>query len=154
MTSGCSISRTLRTNAFFDHAGFTLQTVINCSRSCLRTPAVHHTVSWWPFALIWIYSHQTACCCLFLLLQVLRTILKFASWAICLVAALAASRRTNWCLHSCCVPMIAVVDVAPTNRLDLDPLSPGWGGCVSMTCWCEVGEEDDNKKKWEALRTI
>ena len=40
------------------------------------------------------------------------------------MAALAASQWTNWCQHSCCVPMIAVFDVVPASRLDLDPLSP------------------------------
>jgi hypothetical protein len=35
-----------------------------------------------------------------------------------------------------------------------DPLSPGRGGCVSIMYWCGRGEEDDNEKKWEALRTI
>jgi len=45
-------------------------------------------------------------------------------------------------------------DVAAANRLDIDLLSPGWGGWVSMICWCGIGEEDDNKKKWEVLRAI
>jgi len=52
------------------------------------------------------------------------------------------------------MPVGDIVDVAPTNWLDLDPLSPGGGGCVSMVCWCGIGEEDDNEKKWEVLRTI
>jgi len=52
------------------------------------------------------------------------------------------------------VPSISVFDVAPANRPVLDPLSPGGGGCVSMMCWCGIGEEDDNERKWEALRTI
>jgi len=38
--------------------------------------------------------------------------------------------------------------------MDLDPLGPGWGGCVSMTCWCGMEEEDDTEKKWEVLRII
>jgi len=46
------------------------------------------------------------------------------------------------------------IDVAPANRPVFDPLSPGGGGCVSMMCWCGIGEEDDNERKWEALRTI
>jgi len=50
--------------------------------------------------------------------------------------------------------MIAGFDVAPANRPNLDPLLPGWGGGVSMICWVGIGEEDDNEKKWEALRTI
>jgi len=126
----------------------------NWSSSSLRTPAVHHTVSWRPFTLIWIDSHPTASCFWFLLLPVLWMIDKCASWIIWLLTALAASRWTNWCLRCCGVPMIAIFNVAPANRLHLDLLSPGWGGCVSMICWCGIGEEDDNKKKWEALRTI
>jgi len=46
-----------------------------------------------------------------------------------------------------------VFDVVPANWHDLDPLSPGRGGCVFMMCWCGTGEEDDNEKKWEVLRT-
>jgi len=70
------------------------------------------------------------------------------------VAALEASRSTNVCLRACWVPRISVFDVAPANRPVFDPLSPGGGGCVSMMCWCGIGEEDDNERKWEALRTI
>jgi len=153
-TSWCSISRTVRTNGFVDHGGFLLRAAINSLHSSLRTPAVRYIVNWPPFASIWIYPHPTACCFLFLLLAVLRTIFKCASWVICLVAALAASRWTNLCLRSCCVPSISVFDVAPANRPVFDPLSPGGGGCVSMMCWCGIGEEDDNERKWEALRTI
>jgi hypothetical protein len=49
---------------------------------------------------------------------------------------------------------MSVFDVAPGKRLVFDPLAPGGGGCVSIKCWCGIGEEDDNKRKWEALRTI
>jgi len=70
------------------------------------------------------------------------------------VAALAASRWTNWCLSSCCVPMIDVLDAAPVNWLGSDPLSPGWGGCMSMICWCGIGEEGDSGKTCEVLRTL
>jgi len=111
-------------------------------------------VNWEPFTSIWIYSHLTTSCFLFLLLTVICTMFKCASWVICLVAALAALRWTNWCLHSCCVKISDVFDVAPTNQLDFDLLSPGWGGCVSMMCWCGIREGDDNEKKWEVLRTI
>jgi len=153
-TSWCSISWTVRTNAFVDHGGFLLRAAMNSLRSSLRTPAARYTVNWQPIASIWIYSHPTACCFLFLLLPVLQTIFKCASWVIWLVAALAASRWTNLCLHSCCVPRISVFDVTPANRPVFYPLSPGGGGCVCMMCWCGKGEEDDNERKWEALRTI
>jgi len=52
------------------------------------------------------------------------------------------------------MPMSDVLNVSPANQLDFDPLAAGWGGCVSMICWCGIGEEDDNEKKWEVLRTI
>jgi len=79
-----------------------------------------------------------------------RTPNRIIGW----VTALAVSRSTNWCLCSCCVPNNAILDVLPSMRLNLDPLSPGWGGSVSMMAWCGTGEEDDNEKKWEALSTI
>jgi hypothetical protein len=52
------------------------------------------------------------------------------------------------------VPRISVFDVAPTNWPVFNPLLSGGGGCVSMMCWCGVGEKHDNRRKWEALRTI
>jgi hypothetical protein len=45
------------------------------------------------------------------------------------------------------VRRISVFDVAPTNLPVFDPLSPGGGDCVSITCWCGIGEEDDNERK-------
>jgi len=70
------------------------------------------------------------------------------------VAALIASRWTDWCLRSCSFPMSVVFDEAPANWQGMDLLSPGWGGCVSVIGWCGIGEEDDNEKKWEVLRII
>jgi len=52
------------------------------------------------------------------------------------------------------VPISDVFEVSPASRLDFDPLAACWGDCVSMMCWCEIEEEDDNEKKWEVLRTI
>jgi len=71
-----------------------------------------------------------------------------------LVAVSAASWWTDWCLHSCSVPMSDVLDLVPVNQLELDPLPPGGAGCVSMICWCGIGEGDDNERKWEGWRTI
>ena len=153
-TSWCSISRTVRTNAFVDHGGLPLPAAIHWSRSSLRTPALGYMVSWQPFKMIWITLHPTACCFVFVLLPVLQTIFKCSSWVIFLVASLAGSWWTNWCLRSCCVLTIDVLDEGPANRLDLDPLGPGWGGCVSMIFWCGIGEEDDKEKNWEVLRII
>ena len=138
-TSWCSISRTVLTNAFVNHGGFPLQAAIHWSRCSIRTPAVRYTVCWLPLTSIRIHSHPTACCCLFLLFPVVRTIFQSASWVMFLVAALAASPQPNCCLRSCFVPVIAVFDVAPANRLDLDLLSPCWGGRVSMTVWNRRG---------------
>jgi hypothetical protein len=52
------------------------------------------------------------------------------------------------------VPRILVCDEAPANLPVFNTLSPGGGCCVAMICWCGIGEEDDNERKWEALRTI
>ena len=52
------------------------------------------------------------------------------------------------------MPIRDVFKVSPANRLDFDPLTAGWGDYVSMMCWCGIGEEDDNEKKWEVVRTI
>jgi len=150
----CSISRTVQTNVMVEHGGFPLWVVINWSRSSRRIPAAWYTVNWWLLTTVWIYSHTAACCFLFVLLPVLGMIFKCASWVILLVAALAASRWTNWWLHSCCVPISDLFVKTPANRLDSDPLGTGWGGCVFMICWCGIAEEDDNEKMWEVLRII
>jgi len=113
---------------------FPLRPAINSLRSSLRTPAVPYAVNWLPFTSIWIYSHPTAWCFLLFLLPVLWMIFKWAFWDICLVAALAASRWTNLCPHSSCVPRMSVVVVAPANQPVFDPLSPGGGVCVSTMC--------------------
>jgi len=97
--------------------------------------------------MVWIYLHPTASCFLFVLLPVFQMIFKSASWVIFLLAALAALRCTNWCLHCCCVLISNVCDEAPAHRLDLDLLGRGCGGSESMICWCGIGEEDDNEMK-------
>jgi len=35
--------------------------------------------------------------------------------------------------------MSDIFDVASANLLDVDLPSPGWGGCVSVICWCGIG---------------
>jgi hypothetical protein len=104
--------------------------------------------------MICTYLHPTACCFLCLLHPVLQRIFICGSQIILLVVAFAASKWTDWCLFSHSVPRSDVYDMAPANCLDLDPLSPGWGGYLCMFCWCGIVEEDDNEKKWEVLRTI
>jgi len=121
---------------------------------CLWIPAVYYMVSWSSFTLIWIYPHPVASCFLFLLHLVLWTIFQCASWVIFLVATLARLWWTNWCLHSCCVPESDVLGIMPVDPPGSVPFSPGWGIWVAISCWCRIGEEDDNKKKWEVLRNI
>ena len=141
----------MRTNSLVDNRCFYLPAAINSSRSSQQTPAVCCMLDCRLLPTVWKYSHSTACCFLFVLLAVLLTIFKFTSWVMCLVAGLAASRWTTWCLHSCCVLISDRFDEAPANGPDFDLLGPGCGGCVSMICWCGIGEEDDNDKMWEAL---
>jgi len=145
---------TVQTNAFFDYGGFPLRAAMNFLHTSLRTPHVCYTVNSPPFATIRKYSHPSACCFSFLLLPVLQTIFKCSSWVIYLVATLAASRWTNLCLRSCCVPRIAIFDLAPPNRPVCDLLSPAAGVCVSMMSWYGIGEEEDYERKWEALSTL
>jgi hypothetical protein len=101
-TSGCSISQTLRTNAFVNLGGFPLRTAINWSHSSLHTPAVHYIVNWPPFIAIWSYSHPIACCCPSLLRAVLHNYVKCASCAMFSAAAIAASWWTKFCLRCSC----------------------------------------------------
>ena len=67
------------------------------------------------------------------------------------MAALAASRWTNWYLCSCCVPMSDVLDEAPIDRLDSEPPLPCRGVCLAMIWWCGIGVEDEHEMKWEVL---
>ena len=144
VTSPCSILGTVRTNAFVDHGGLPLRTAINWSRSSLRTPAVQYNVSWPPCISIWSYSHPMACCCLWMLSPVLSTFLKCASWAIFSVAAIVESQCTKWCVCCSCLSARGGVAEAPVVQLDSDWITPGWGACRAMTCYCRKGEEDDN----------
>jgi len=153
-TSWCSISRTVWTKAFVNHGGFPLWAPRYWSRSSLRMMAVHYSINWRRSTVIWTYSHPIVCCFLFVLLPVLQTIFKCASWVMFLVATLAASQWTAWCLGCCCVPSSEALNEAPVVSLDSNPLLPVWGVCVVMTCLCGKGEEDDTQKKWEVLRNI
>jgi len=152
-TSCCSILWTVLTNAFFDNGGLPLWAAVNWSRSSLHTPAVHYIVSSPPSTSIWSYSHPIACCCLLLLSSVLCTFFKSASWVIFSVAAIAASRWTNWFLRCCFVSARGALDDAPVIRLTLYSITLGC--CVSgaRTCCCGKGEKDNNKK-WKVLRNI
>jgi hypothetical protein len=91
----CSISRTLGRQVLVNHRGIMLRAVINWSCCSLSKQAVHYLVSWWPFTMVWIYSHPTACCFWFMLLSVLQTIYKFASWVLFWVAILAVVLATG-----------------------------------------------------------
>jgi len=153
-TSWYLISRTFPGHALVYHGGLPFWATIIWSYSSLRTPTIGYTFDWRPITLLSMYSHRTACCFLLLMFPVSWTIVKFASWVIFLVAALEALRWTNWWLRSCCLPMSDEFDIVPGNPFESHLLSPGWGGCVCMICWCGIDEEDDNGKKWEVLRTI
>jgi len=154
MTSCCSISQTVRTNNLVDHGALPLRAEMKWSQSSLLIPAVHYTVNCPSLTLIWLYSHPIACCVLFLLLSVLRMSFKCTSSEIFLVAALAALRWTNLCLHSCCVLESDVLGVPPFPLPGSVPFSPGWADSVPGIRWCWIGEEDDNEKKWQVLRNI
>jgi len=120
-TSWCSISRSVLTEAFIDHGGFRLCAVIDWSHSSsLHTHTVRYMVNWRLITMICIYLHPIACCFWFLLLPALWTIFKCTSEGIFLVAASAALWWTNWCLHSRCVPMSDIFDIAPAKQLDFD----------------------------------
>jgi len=154
-SSQCSISRTVQKIAMLDDRDFSLQAAINWMHSSLHTPTARDMVYWCTFTMICIFSPPTAWWLLFFtVVPVIRTIFQCRSWVIWLVAALAASRWPNWCLHYRCVPMSDVYDIAPSNRLDLDPLSVGWSCCVSMIKGSGIGEDDNNEKMWVILRTM
>jgi len=135
-TSWCSISRTVRINACVDHGGFPLWVAINWSRSSLRTTAVYYNINWRRCTSIWWHLHPIACCFLFLLLLVVWTICNCASRVMFLVAAIAASRWTKWCLPCSWVSAGGVLDEAPIVLLDSVPPSPCCGICGAMICCC------------------
>ena len=108
----------------------------NWSCSSLRTPAVRYILSWPLSTRIWIDSHPIACCFLFLLLLDLRTFFKCASWVIFLVATIAASRWTNWCLRCCHVSPSGALIEAPVVQLNLAPIAPVGIVSGAMACCC------------------
>ena len=138
--SWCSNPPTWWTIAVGDYGGFLSQAVIHWSHKPLLTPAVHHVVSWRLSTSVWVNSHPIACCCVFVLLLGLWTILKCAPWVILPVGAFAASQWTIWCLCCCCVPASGVVDEAPVGWLDSDLLAPSWGVHAAMICGFWIGE--------------
>jgi len=79
-TSWWSISRSEQAYALFILGCFPLRTAITWSHSLLQISALCHSVNWWLFTTVWIYSHQTACCILFMLRPVLRTIISCTLW--------------------------------------------------------------------------
>jgi len=105
---------------------------MNWSQSSPCTPVIHDIGNWWLSISVWSYSHPIACCFLSQLLLVLCTIFICTSWVRFLVAALEESRWTNWCLRCCCVSVGGELDEALVDRLDWDPLPPGWGVCGDM----------------------
>jgi len=130
------ISRSVRINALVNHGGFPLTAAITWSHSLLRTPAVCYIISGQLSTSIRLYSHPIACCFLFLLLPVSRTILNCASKVILLVAACAGSWCTEWCLRCSWVSVGGVLDDAPIVLPNSDPLAPWWGVSAAMICRC------------------
>jgi hypothetical protein len=115
-----SILQTVGNNALVHHAGFQLRAAINWSHSSQCIPVVWYTVQWRPLTTVWIHWHPSAKYFLFVLLQILRTIIQFTSWVIHLVAVLAALQWSNWCLRSRCVPIRDVFDKPSANWLEVD----------------------------------
>jgi hypothetical protein len=109
-TSWCSILRIVRGDILVNYGGFPFLAAINWSHSSQHTLAVWYMVNWQPLTTVWIYSHLTAYCLLCVVLPVNWMIFQCAFWVIFLLAALAASRWTNWGLHSCCVLIGHVLD--------------------------------------------
>ena len=126
----------MRTNALVDHWGFPLLVAINWSRSSLRTPAVYYIISWRLCTSIRLHLHRVACCFLFLLLPVLRTIFNCASSVMFPVAAYAASQWTEWCLRCGWVWPGGVSDETAIVLLNSVPLLPCCGACGAMICCC------------------
>ena len=73
-TSWCSISRTVRTDAFIGHGGLPWWEATNWSWNSLHTLAVHYIVSYPPSTLIWRYSNLIACWFLLLRHPVMSTV--------------------------------------------------------------------------------
>jgi len=121
-TSSFVISQTVLINALLDCGSFLLQAAINWSCSSRRTLAECYIVNYRLLRMELICSHPTACWVLLLVLPVFRTNFKCLYGVILMVATLAASWWTCWRLRCCCLPIIDVLDEAPANRLDLDPL--------------------------------
>ena len=135
-SSWCSILRTERRNTLVDHGCFSLQAARHWSHSSLRIPAVHYTVCWPSSSSIWIHSPLIACCFLYLLLPVVCTIHKSASWVIVLEAKIAASWWTIWRQYCCCVSTGGAVFEVPVIRLDSASFAPASSISGGMTCCC------------------
>ena len=152
--SWTSFSWTASINVLVNYGGFPSWEVMNWLHTSQQTPTILCTVNRHPFTLIWKYLHSTACCCLFVLVSVLLTINKCASWVKWLVGTFAASRWKNSCQHSCCVQRILIIDAAPTYQLELDPPSNGSDGCVLTISRDWVENEGDDEMMLEALRIL
>jgi len=136
-TSRCSILRTVRRNALVDHGGFPLQAAINWSRSSSRSPAECDINYWRPCTSTRLHLHPIACCFLFFLIVVLRTILNCACSVRFLVAAFAASRWAKWCRRCSWVSAGCVSDETAVVLLDSVPLSPCCGARGAMIHCCQ-----------------
>jgi len=131
---------TVRTNALVHHGGCPLRVAIHWSCSSLRTPAECYIINWRPCTSILRLLHPIACCSLFLLFPVFRTIFNCASGVIFSVAAFAPSRWIMRCLGCSWVSAGGIWDEVPVVLLDSVPLSPCWGVCGATIC-CYGSEE-------------
>jgi hypothetical protein len=111
-------------------------------------------VSWRPITLVWIDTHQCACCYILVLLLDFLNILHLASWVIFPVAVLVTSWWTNLYWHCSGVPANATLKVALLDRLDTDSLIPCSVVSESIISCCGLREEDDNEMEWEVVGNI
>jgi len=95
--SQSSIAQIVWTDGWVVHGGCLLRAAIirTCCPLCI--PAVHQRVSWWPFTLVWSYSHPIACCVIFLVFPVIRTFCQCQLTGVSVVAV--SQRVAHWMKH-------------------------------------------------------
>jgi len=98
-------------------------------------------------------SIPTAFCFLILLRLVFQNDFKCSFEVIFLVTPIAVTRWTNCFVCCSCVTSWHALGETPVSSLDLDAITPSRGVCWAMSCYCRMGEKDDNEK-WQVLRSI
>lgn len=97
-TSQCLIEWTVQTHLFFNHGGLSLQKVMNWPLSSVETPAGYYIFTRRPSTLRWIYSHPIVRYRLFLLVPVLKNILK---WVYLVIFGVGTFRSLGWLTGVC-----------------------------------------------------